>query len=210
MVARSARAERAQKSAGAVRSFFAVELGSEARQAASAVADALRKRPDGDAVRWVRAENLHVTLRFLGNVASERLAELARAVAAELHGVLPFTLRLDALHAFPAPRRPRVVALGLAPFESIAELAAAVERGVVAAGFEAEARPFRAHLTLGRVRGRYALPSDAPAPAPCPFEVGEIALLASDLSPSGPTYTRLERLPLGGDVHPETRAPGGT
>jgi 2'-5' RNA ligase len=206
---RAARADRAQRSPGGVRSFFAVELGTDALRAASDVADALRKRADGDAVRWVRAENLHVTLRFLGNVASERLSPLTREVAAELQGVAPFVLQLDAVQAFPTPRRPRVVALGLSPFEPIAALAAAVERGVVAAGFEREARRFRAHLTLGRVRGRYALPGDAPAPRPTPFEVDEIALFASDLSPSGPTYTLLERLPLGGDVHPETRASGG-
>ena len=209
MSRRAARADRAQRSPGGVRSFFAVELGTDACRAASDVVDALRKRTDGDAVRWVRAENLHVTLRFLGNVASERLSPLTREVAAELQSVAPFALRLDAVQAFPSPRRPRVVALGLSPFEPIADLAAAVERGVVAAGFEPEARPFRAHLTLGRVRGRYALPDEVPAPPPSPFEVGEIALFTSDLSPSGPSYTLLERFPLGGDIHPETRASGG-
>ena len=196
-----------------MRSFLAVELAAVARHVAAGVARALRDGPGGDAVRWVRAENLHVTLRFLGDVAPERFADVAHQVGAALRGTSPFAVRLGPVYAFPSPKRPRVVALALAPADPVAELADAVEGGVVAAGFEPEARPFRAHLTLGRVRGRYALPAELDDLAARPeagFEIHEVVLFASRLSPAGASYTPLERLPLGGSAHPENRPSGGT
>jgi 2'-5' RNA ligase len=179
-----------------LRAFFAVEIGEEAHCEAEALARQLRSGPGGDAVRWVRAENYHVTLRFLGQVEVERLAPLTERVRLETRSLVPFPLRLARLRAFPSPRHPRVVTLELEPREPLAELAGAVERATVACGFAPEERPFRAHLTLGRVRERgFSLPSGTPAPAP--FDVGAFVLLRSVLAPSGPTYTALERVALG-------------
>lgn len=196
-----------EAAARGIRSFIAIELEEAARGAAAGVVDALRRQPDGDAVRWIRAESLHVTLRFLGNVEPEILPELAGAVAREACEVPAFELRLGPVHAFPSSRRPRVVALSLEPLEPLRELAAAVERGVVAAGLEPEARPFRAHLTLGRIRGRFALPDAVPDPDPSPSEVREIVLFRSDLEPSGARHTPLEWIPLEASFTP--KPPGG-
>jgi 2'-5' RNA ligase len=163
------------------------------------VGAALRARPGGDAVRWVRPENLHVTLRFLGEIAPERQTPLAAQVRAQTAALAPFALRLGALASFPPARRPRVVVLELAPGEPLAALASAVERGVVAAGFAPEARAFRGHLTLGRVREGGRPPSLAAlAVPPVAFDVTESVLFASELHPSGSRYTPLERVPLGG------------
>jgi 2'-5' RNA ligase len=159
----------------------------------------LRARPGGDAVRWVRPENLHVTLRFLGEIAPELQAPLAAHVRAQTAVLAPFALQLGALASFPPSRRPRVVLLELAPGEPLAALAGAVERGVVAAGFAPETRAFRGHLTLGRVRERAAPPSLAALTVPpVAFDVTESVLFASELHPSGSRYTPLERVPLGG------------
>jgi 2'-5' RNA ligase len=186
----------------AIRAFVAIDLDAEARRAAAGWLAQLRAGSDVSAVRWVRPEALHVTLRFLGNVAASRVEAIARAVGAEVARIAPFELALGTPKLFPSPRRPRVVALELEPEAPLAELAAAVERGVVAAGFEAEARRFRAHLTLGRIRGDRA-PALGAASAPAArFRVGEAVLFRSDLSPSGSRYTPLERMPLGGTVHP--------
>jgi len=186
-----------------IRAFVAIDLDNAARRAAAGVLSRLRSGPDAGAVRWVRPEALHVTLRFLGNIDASRVAPLARAVGAELARVAPFELALGAVALFPTPRRPRVVALELEPEARVAELAAAVERGAVAAGFAPEPRRFRAHLTLGRIPGARppALPGAADAPG-ARFRVGEAVLFRSDLSPSGARYTPLERMPLGGTVHP--------
>lgn len=182
----------------AIRTFFAIELDPAARRAATELARALRERPGGDRVRWVRPEALHVTLRFLGDIDPGRVATLRERVAPELAKLSPFALGLGAVHPFPSARRPLVVAVDVTPAEPLEELAAAVERGVVAAGFEAEARTFRAHLTLGRLRsGRPPATDEMAAPAGVRFEVGDVVLFRSELRPGGALYTPLERMPLG-------------
>ena len=183
----------------AIRTFFAIELDPAAHRAVAELARALRERPGGDRVRWVRPETLHVTLRFLGDIDPGRVAPLLERVAPELAPLAPFALELDAARPFPSARRPSVVALDVAPAEPLEELAAAVERGVVGAGFEAEERPFRAHLTLGRLRGGRPPATDGlAAPEGVRFEVSEVVLFRSELQPGGALHTPLERVPLGG------------
>jgi 2'-5' RNA ligase len=182
-----------------VRAFFALELAPPARAAASALARRLRERPGGDAVRWVRAANLHVTLRFLGEIARERVGELVAGVAAEAAPIAPLRLRLAAARLFPSARRPRVVALGIEPEAPLLALAAAVERGVRSAGFAPDARRFRPHLTLGRIPPRADFPrvTAADTPDADAFDVRELLLLRSDLHPDGARYTALDRVALG-------------
>jgi 2'-5' RNA ligase len=186
----------ARRLGAAVRAFFAWMPPEGARHALAALARELRARPDGDAVRWVRPEGYHVTLRFLGNVPTAAVPALAEAVGDALAGSPRFTVTLGATHAFPSARRPRVVVIELEPEAPLAALAARVEAGVVAAGLPAEKRRFRAHLTLGRVRGRRLPALDAPAPDAGPLEVGEVVLFRSDLGESGSRYAPLAQLPL--------------
>jgi 2'-5' RNA ligase len=216
---------RARSEKGRIRAFFAIELGEPARRAAADVARRLREAPGGDGVRWVRPEALHVTLRFLGDIEPAQAPRLASRASRELAALRPFALRLGPVELFPTPSRPRVVALGLEPAGPLVELAGAVERAVVAEGFAPEERPFRAHLTLGRVRearqqaqraarrsrakggpplepGRpqgARFPSvAAPAVPAAELAVEEAVLFRSDLSPAGSRYTPLERVALGG------------
>ena len=187
----------------AIRAFLAVELSEPAREAAAGLARELAERSPG--VRWARPEGYHVTLRFLGDVAPGRVPALARSVGEAVAGHAPFAMRLGAPRLFPDSRRPRVVALGLEPEQELGALAAAVERGVVVAGFPAEGRPFRAHLTLGRVRepgARVALPGSAP-PAPA-WSVREVILFQSELLPQGARHIPLERFALGAGISPDT------
>lgn len=194
-----------------VRAFFAVALEGDVLRAAAAELARLRAAPGADAVRFVRPEGLHVTLRFLGEIPRERVAPTAAAVRAELARVAPFDAALGDVHAFPSPRRPRVVALELGPEAPVATLAAAVERGVVAAGFAPEPRPFRSHVTLGRVRaGRRLDPgliaSDAASADPVTFAVRSVVLYESTLATGGSQYLPLERVSLGGDDHPQSES----
>jgi 2'-5' RNA ligase len=182
-----------------IRAFFAVDLDAPAREAASAVAGALRASPGGEHVRWVRPENLHVTLRFLGDIDPSRVDPLVDAVGGALAAQAPFEMALGAAGLFPNPRRPRVVALGVAPEASLLALAETVEGGALAAGFETDARRFRPHLTLGRMRGREHPRVDA-APAPrASCEVREAVLFRSELHASGARYTPLAHIPFGPD-----------
>jgi len=186
-----------------VRAFFAIDLDERARSAAAAITDRLRVRPGGDAVRWVREETLHVTLRFLGDVDRARIAHLAGCVREQTAALRPFRLQLGDARPFPSRRRPLAVVLAVEPAEPLDELADAVERGVVAAGFDPESRPFNAHLTLGRIRGkRFSLvTADVTSNSEsCP--VNEAVLFKSELQPSGAHYTPIERAPLGGEPSP--------
>jgi 2'-5' RNA ligase len=189
-----------------LRAFFAVEPEPPAREALGELARRLDR--DASGVRWVATGNLHVTLRFLGPTEPEAVPRLLASVGERLASLPPFALGFGAPRLFPSPRRPRVVAVALAPEAPLARLAGEVEQGVVAAGLPAEARLFRAHLTLGRVRGgrpRLRLPDAFEAP---PFQVREAVLFESRLDPAGARYTPLGRLALGGHASPDEKPEG--
>jgi len=184
-----------------LRTFIGLALEEPALGAAACCLEALRSGPLGRDARFVRPEGLHVTLRFLGAIESDAVPALFRAVAASVFPLACFPVHLGALHAFPSPQRPRVLALGLEPETKLAELAAAVERGVVAAGFVPEPRPFRAHVTLARVHaGRRPVLEGVPGPAPAQFTAREATLFESRPGSGGSLYTPLERMALGGPV----------
>jgi 2'-5' RNA ligase len=186
------------------RSFIAVPLDEPVRRFAEERIRALRERIGGDSVRWVRPENLHVTLRFLGNIERRAVPNLVAAVREETAESASFSARIGGLRTFPPSKRPRVVVLDVGPETALAGLAAAVERAVRRAGFDAEERPFRPHLTLGRVarRSRRAPAANFPDTADLEasegmsFEVTESVLFQSELLSSGARYTALERFPL--------------
>ena len=187
------------KAGALVRSFFAVALPRQAREACAALVERLRALPDGEGVRWVAPASYHLTLRFLGNVEVDALAALAARVAERVAGLPPFAFRLGAARAFPAPSRPRVIAVSVEPEEPLRALAERLEEGVVAAGLPPERRGFHAHLTLGRVRSRrHPALSGAEVPGAPEVPVREVVLYRSDLGPGGSTYTPLQRIALVG------------
>jgi 2'-5' RNA ligase len=187
----------------AVRAFFAIDLDARTRRATAGVVDRLRANPGGDAIRWVSEETLHVTLRFLGEIDAAHVDRLADCVREQTAALSPFQLQLGGVHPFPSRRRPLAVVLDVGPAEPLEELFAAVERGVVAANFLPETRPFRAHLTLGRIRGkRFPLVTGDVTSLGESCPVNEAVLFKSDLGSSGAHYTPIERAPLGGEPSP--------
>jgi 2'-5' RNA ligase len=186
-----------------IRAFFAVDPTPRVRRAAAVVAAELETEAAG--IRWVREEAYHVTLRFLGQVEPAVIPRLAEAVARAVSDQAPFSVRLGASSLFPSLRRPRAVVLGLDPERPLRRLAAAVEAGVVGTGLPVQERPFRAHLTLGRIRGRErpVLPSIAASGVELP--VAEVVLFESQLRRDGARYIPLERIALGGSVSPDPR-----
>ena len=151
--------------------------------------------------RWAGRDQWHVTLQFLGAVAT--LAPVVEGLEAAVAGLPPFTFQLGGSGAFPNPRRARVVWIGTEEGAGpMAGLAGAVTAALAPLGYEAEARPFRSHLTVARLRD----PGDVTAVVTAlgdsavgeSWTVGEVVLYQSRLSPSGSTYIPLARLPLGG------------
>jgi 2'-5' RNA ligase len=182
------------------RVFFAVDLDASTRQAAAEISRGCEYAQGGDRVRWLRQDTFHVTMRFLGDTDPEQISGLAECVRKQTAGVKPFRMELGGVRPFPNRRSAFAVVLDVGPVERFEELAAAVERGVVAAGFTPESRPFRPHLTLGRIRGkRFSGVTAAVTPTGQGYEVSEVVLFRSDLHPSGAQYTPLERALLGNE-----------
>lgn len=158
-------------------------------------------------VKWVRPENLHLTLKFLGNVEEGRVEAIAEVIGEVARSSRPFRLRLGGLGAFPNIRRPRVIWAGMTEgarrLEGIAE---GLEAGLGRLGFAREKRRFSAHLTLGRTRSARGLNELVRrVNRYSNFELGEmqiedVSLFASELRPAGPVYTGLFKAALGGGV----------
>ncbi len=139
------------------RLFVAVPLPAEAAAAVTAMVDEVRAAPLPDGmrdVRWVRLDGLHVTLRFLGPTPDSRLAATNDAIHAAGAAGRPIRASIEGAGAFPDPRRPRTLWVGIAEGrEEFAGLARTVEDQLEAAGWPRSDRPFRAHLTLARSDG---------------------------------------------------------
>jgi 2'-5' RNA ligase len=184
-----------------VRVFIALTPAPEVQRAVWEAFAPLRAR--ADAVKWVRPDALHLTLKFLGDVADDRAAELATALGEAVRGARPIPLAVRGAGAFPDPERPRVFWAGVEPEPALELLQDRVERVFAPLGFPTEARAFRPHLTLGRA-GRRARPRDFAGVGRTLAElrveatdlVEGVDLIESVLGELGPVYHRVhhERL----------------
>jgi 2'-5' RNA ligase len=175
-----------------MRLFLAVFPPPETQEAAHAVIEALR-RP-GDGVSWVKRENLHYTLRFLGEVGEDGARRAAEAAAESASRHAAFDATLGRLGAFPNAPRARVIWIGLERgAEPLEALARSLEEALRAKGFDRAERPFKAHLTIGRVRQPNADWSGKLAAAGLTgalgFRVASLRVVESQLSPQGSRYT---------------------
>ncbi len=183
-----------------VRAFVAIELSPELKEALSAIQEALRAQLRDGGVGWVRPEGVHLTLKFLGEVAQDRIPEIAAGIEAAARDAHPFTVYLEGLGGFPNLRTPRVVWVGVQePSGTLAQIQTRIETELESVGFPGESRPFSPHLTLGRVRGRGSEPRrrlgrvlEASALTPKgEMEIETISLMRSQLRPDGARYSRL-------------------
>lgn len=185
--------ERAEKKT--VRSFVAVLLPPTLREDAAEIQDVVRDRMPPRSVRWVQPTNFHLTVRFLGDLdhaGVERVSELVQLQA----GFAPIELTLGTVSAFPGPTRPSIIWIDLIDREGNLEgLVQRVERGLIGGGFGPPDKPWRSHLTLGRVQRGARAPRDwhlVPAVPKSVYRVDTLALMQSELRPEGPRYTALE------------------
>lgn len=184
-----------------MRVFVAVFPPGAVRRAAAALIDGLRRPNDG--VSWVKEDNLHYTLRFIGEVGDDgarRVADGARDAAAR-HAA--FDAALGGVGAFPNPRRVRVLWLGMTRGgEALEALAKSLEQSLARRGWAPEGRGFTAHLTIGRVREPREDWTESLAAACLPdgaatgFRVDRLAVVESRLHPKGSIYTVRESAAL--------------
>jgi len=140
-----------------MRLFAAVPVSEPAREQILKLLGKLREA--GWPVRWVHDEGLHMTLKFFGEVAPERLDVIAEALRFAADGADALPLELGELGAFPSRNRPRVLWVGVQAPPALELLQDRMERGCEAIGFPPEGAPFEPHITLGRVREGQRLPA---------------------------------------------------
>ncbi len=188
-----------------IRAFVAVELDASLRQVLGKVQAQVRSRlhqtlnPDVR-IQWIRPESVHLTLKFLGDIPEECVPDIQTALTRVASGHVRFTVQAKGLGVFPDVRAPRVLWIGLtAHVDALKRLAADVETALDAIGFPPEAKQFHPHLTLARIKeqpravGRVLavgrLLEQAAAAGAVP--ISAIALMKSELKPSGSLYTQL-------------------
>ncbi|MCA1834609.1 MAG: RNA 2',3'-cyclic phosphodiesterase [Actinomycetota bacterium] len=176
--------------------FVAVDMPPAIKDAAASVIEAWGvSAPAG--VRWVPRENLHLTMKFLGWVADERLSDIAGAVADAVDQMVDFSVRLGEAGAFPSARRARVLWLGLLdPAGGLVALARSLEDAFVLLGFAAEVRTFVPHLTIARLKPPSPVSVEVAVPPTDPFVVDRVTLFESKLGRPAPTYIPLSTFPF--------------
>lgn len=183
-----------------MRLFVAVPL---PEQAGAEVASVLANlRGLGWPVRWIRDEAPHLTLKFFGEVTSDRVDAIAEMLDFATRDMRPVAMTLSGATVFPGPDRPRVLCLGVDAEPGLELLQDRIERGAEPLGFPPEGRPFRPHITLGRVREGHRLPNGwltaleqiRPGDG---FLGDRVVLFVSELGPSGPTYRIRHEVRLG-------------
>jgi 2'-5' RNA ligase len=183
-----------------IRAFIAIELSIELKQKLDQVSARFRKELLRVPVRWASVRNIHLTLKFLGDVQNTRLAAIEQTLARVAGSHQVFQIGLADWGVFPKPDRPRVIWIGVNAPADLAALQQDVEAGVASLGFTPEARRFTPHLTLGRV-SQDASTVDRRAIASLldtfrveqlgAMQVEQVCLFRSDLKPAGAIYTRL-------------------
>jgi 2'-5' RNA ligase len=188
-----------------IRSFIAIDLPKPIQDSLDKISREIQSRRSTTAVRWVPAKNIHLTLKFLGEVSSNNLEILVKILYAEISRHHCFEIKVGGLGAFPSLRRPRVIWVGVEAPPSLLSLQHSIEAEAIRLGYTAEEREFSAHLTLGRV-SHNASPEEVRLIGEVLAEikvgflgtavVDKVRLFRSDLEPGGAVYTPLNTIPL--------------
>jgi len=183
-----------------MRTFVAVELPEGIKNQIATVQADLKRIPAQ--VSWVKPGNIHVTLKFLGEVPENKIEEVFSATEAGCNGTKKFRMGLKGLGGFPNLQRPRVIWVGTSAGEKeITELQEKVEKEIEKIGFPREERKFTPHFTIGRIKIPKGIEKLSEAVEKTEFstpefEVKEVVVMQSQLNPAGAIYTPLKKIAL--------------
>ncbi len=166
-------------------------------------------------IKWVRPESIHLTLQFLGDVDQGVIPSIQRGIEKAVIGVPPFSLKVKGVGVFPNSKRPRILWMGLTgDTDELINLKTKISNELESIGFPIENRPFKGHLTIGRVKDRIdsrklynIIPAQNEYETPF-FDVTSVCLFKSRLTPQGAIYSKLANVTIVKDV--EMKKSGGT
>jgi 2'-5' RNA ligase len=183
-----------------MRTFIAIELPERVKKNIELAQAPLKKT--NAFVSWVKPGNIHITLKFLGEVPEEKINDVSLATEKALEGIKKFRMSLKGMGAFPDFRRPRVIWIGAENGEKeLSYLAGRVEEEMEKIGFPKENRKFSAHFTIGRVKSPKNIETLMELVKSSDFltdeiEVNEVVMMRSQLHPAGAIYTPLKKIQL--------------
>jgi len=184
-----------------MRAFIAIELPPEIKTALTDIQRHLRE--GGLKARWVRSESIHLTLKFLGEIAPEKTEPISSTMKAVADGFAPFALAAAGFGVFPRLNNARVLWAGFSDGAAdLIELQKELDAALSARGFAPEKRPFRGHLTLARFRERVdsvklqTVLQELGGLRIGQWQAADLVLFQSELRPAGPIYTQLASHPL--------------
>jgi 2'-5' RNA ligase len=185
-----------------IRAFLAIDPPEEILREIGRIQERLQRMIRGE-VRWVRPEAIHLTLKFFGDIPENAIANIAMVMDEAAAGEAPLTLMIGGAGVFPDQRRPRVLWLGMdGDVPRLLNFQKEIEGRLGIAGFPAEERPFRPHLTLARIKSPRGLIGLEQALekgekyAAGQFTAAGIGLIRSELTPRGAVYTKLKWFPF--------------
>ena len=177
-----------------IRTFIGLSLPSEVKDALVETGRSLRSERSAHSIRWVKHENMHLTLLFLGDTDQEKVSALSQAVDKGIASIPPFQVTLGAFGCFPNRRRPRVFWVGFSEgADNLKRVNQALIDQVIPLGWQAEKRAYKPHLTLGYARNNVNMPplqTDLPVKK-ISWEVTHCHLFRSRLTAAGPIYSQL-------------------
>lgn len=189
---------------GLLRTFIALDIPSDVQKAIQHNIDHLRSSI-GNSVRWVSASNIHLTLRFLGDVSPANVGLLTQMLHTEADSCLQFDIAIRRLGSFPNLKRPRVLFIGVQAPAELETLQRGIESAIVKLGYQADSHPFYPHLTIGRVRDNItsfdqqkirSTLEETKVDSLGTARVDSVHLYKSELKPGGSVYTKLFSAPL--------------
>jgi len=187
----------------ALRCFIAVEVPGPMKRAIGDMIDNLKK--SGSDVKWLRPENIHITLKFLGSTEESLLDEVKESLSKKLSPYSPFYITISGIGCFPDERRPRVVWVGTHESSGqVRDVQRAIEAEMAKFGFPSEERNFSPHLTIGRVKSREKIAAlitmlgEYRQVSFGDLDVRGVTLMKSELNPAGAKYFPLAEIPFGG------------
>lgn len=178
-----------------MRCFIAVDISEDVRKSIGGVIN--RLMPLSSGVRWVAPGNMHLTLKFLGDVKDGSIPDIVKKLEAICDNFGPFAIEIKGTGVFPSVKYPNVIWVGAGESQELKNIHAIIQESMSEAGFEREKRKFSPHFTVGRVKDRRNI--DLLIKELCTFKatvfgsiyIEEILLMRSELKPSGAEYSRI-------------------